>query len=303
MEAETMPAPESSIEVMELKRAEIRFAVLLPLLASVAWAGTTETDTARKKDSEYAAQIAALKRSAPNAANLEKLGQNYFLLGDFKKSIDALEKAAKLDPSNATVQTWLGRAWGRRAESAFPITAPGYAGKARDAFMKALELNPSSPDTLSDLFMFYLQAPGLVGGGLEKATGLLPQLQKYDPVGYHLAKALIDEKNRNFDAAEMELRQAVAAGPGKIQPLIALGQFLSSRGRYEESDKVFAQARMDQPGAPRVLYAQAASEVKAKHNLDQARGLLKQYIASTDLTPNDPPRWQALKLLKKAEGS
>jgi Tfp pilus assembly protein PilF len=148
-----------------------------------------------------------------------------------------------------------------------------------------------------------LQAPGIVGGGLEKASSLLPQLQKYDPVGYHLAKARIDQKNGNIDDAEKELRSAVEKGPGKVDPLLALAAFLASEGRYEESDKLFAQAGSIQPLSQRVLFEQAQSDIWTKRNLDQARDLLKQYIASTALTPNDPPRWEALKLLKKTEAS
>jgi hypothetical protein len=36
--------------------------------------------------------------------------------------------------------------------------------------------------------------------------------------------------------------------------------------------------------------------------LDQARDLLKKYLAASNLTPDDPPRWQAMNLLKKAGG-
>jgi cytochrome c-type biogenesis protein CcmH/NrfG len=293
----------SSILVMGLHSAGFCAGFLL-VFAALAHGAEDSVNAVRNSDQQqYAAAVAQLREAPQNAANLEKLGQNYFLLGDFRKSIDALEKAAKLDPANSNIQTWLGRAWGRRAESAFPVSAAGYAGKARDAFVKALELDPSSPQALNDLFIFYLQAPGVVGGGLEKANGLLPQLQKHDPVGYHLAKALINQKNKNFDAAETELHLAVKDGPDKVEPLIALGKFLAGQGRYDESDKAFAEARRLEPGMPRVLFAQADSDIRTKRNLDEARDLLKQYIASTDLTPEDPPRWEALKLLKKAQSS
>ncbi len=37
--------------------------------------------------------------------------------------------------------------------------------------------------------------------------------------------------------------------------------------------------------------------------MTEARDLLKQYLAAKNLTPDDPPRWEALRLLKKAESS
>ena len=42
--------------------------------------------------------------------------------------------------------------------------------------------------------------------------------------------------------------------------------------------------------------------MQAQRNLPEARELLKQYINSAHLKPNDPPRWEAQNLLKKAEG-
>lgn len=302
-----MPGFASSIQVTEADGAEMRAAVLIPFFAALVYAGDA-MPAESAGDDEYRAAISALKQESPSAANLERLGQSYFMLGDFKKATSALEKAAKLDPSSSTIQTWLGRALGRRAESAFPLLAPGYATKAREAFVKALELDPRNPDALEDLFSFYIEAPGMVGGGIEKAAALLPRFKEYDPVGFLLSQAAIDEKNKRFDSAEANLRQAVQSAQGNAAPkdpgpLLALAQFLSSRGRYEESEKAFADAAALKPGAPRVLFAQAAADIKARRNPEQARDLLKKYIAANNLTLDDPPRWEALKLLKKAGGN
>jgi tetratricopeptide (TPR) repeat protein len=210
------------------------------------------------------------------------------------------------DPMNASmIQTWLGRAWGRRAETSFALLAAGYATKSRQAFEKALQLNPGNTDALGDLSDFYVDAPGLVGGGLEKAAALLPQFARYDPVGGYLAQARIAEKKKQFADAEADLRRAIEMGPGKVGLVLNLAQFLSRRGRYEESEKVFAQAAdvaNAAPDSPRILYARADSYISARRNMDQARDLLKKYLAANNLTPDDPPRWQALNLLKKAGG-
>ena len=66
---------------------------------------------------------------AKDAATLQLIGQDYFMLGEYKKASDALEKAAALDPNNAKLIHWLGRAYGRRAETANPFTAPGLAAE------------------------------------------------------------------------------------------------------------------------------------------------------------------------------
>ncbi len=65
---------------------------------------------------EYQQSLAALL-SGPHQdpAALQLMGQNYFMLGEYKKSTEALEKAAAIDPTNAKLLNWLGRAYGRRA--------------------------------------------------------------------------------------------------------------------------------------------------------------------------------------------
>jgi tetratricopeptide (TPR) repeat protein len=245
---------------------------------------------------------ASLNQLEPAHGNPELPGERYFMLGDFKKAVDALEKAAAIYPADSMVQTWLGRAWGRRAEASFPLLATGYAIKSRQAFERALHLDPGNTAALGDLFDFYMAAPGLIGGGLEKAAGLLPQFDKYDPVGSLLAQARIDERKKQFASAEASLRRAIEMEPRKVGLVISLAQFLSRRGRYDESEKAFRQAATVAPDSPRILYARADSYIGSRRNLDRARDLLKQYLAAKNLTPDDPPRWQAMNLLRKAGG-
>jgi hypothetical protein len=57
------------------------------------------------------------------------------------------------------------------------------------------------------------------------------------------------------------------------------------------------------PNSPRILYARADSYIRTHRNLSAARQLLKQYLASDNLTPEDPPRGEVLKLLRKTEGA
>jgi tetratricopeptide (TPR) repeat protein len=86
-------------------------------------------------------------------------GQSYIGLEDYKKAIDVLEKAG----TDSESHLWLGRAYGHRAETAMPLLAPRYATKARQAFEKAIELDPKNILAMNDLFEYYMQAPGFLG--------------------------------------------------------------------------------------------------------------------------------------------
>lgn len=282
----------------------MRAAILIPLLTLLAFAGdATEGPRELYRNTRYADAIALLKQGPADAQSLELLGKCFYQLGDFKKATDALEKAAALAPGDSTIQDWLGRAWGERAETSFAFAAAAHARKAREAFERAVRLDPANATALNDLFDYYLEAPGFMGGGVEKARALIPSLARLDPAGSHLAQARLDEAKKQFAAAETELHAAVQLAPDKLDPVIELAQFLARRNRHEESDQAFQQAAGVAPDSPRILFARAESLIRNKRNMAEARDLLKQYLAAKGLTPDDPARWEALRLLKKADGA
>ena len=73
----------------------------------------------------------------------------------------------ELQPNNSGFHRWLGRVYGQKAERAtLPI---GLALKTRDEFQRAAQLDPSDTDALIDVAEYYLEAPGIMGGGHDKA--------------------------------------------------------------------------------------------------------------------------------------
>jgi Flp pilus assembly protein TadD len=86
--------------------------------------------------------------------------------------------------------------------------------------------------------------------------------------------------------------------PSEAGRIIDLAQYLAKRGRVEESDALFGQARKMAPGLPRVAFAIARADIENHRNMDQARSLLQEYLHAS-LTPDDPPRHEAEKLLRR----
>ena len=251
---------------------------------------------------DYPAAIAVLKTLPQNARTLELLGRAYLQNAEYKRATEALEKAVALEPENSMLYTWLGRAYGRRAETSFAVNAIGPATKARVAFEKAVQLNPHNGEALDDLFDFYLQAPGIMGGGFDKARDLIPMIGHIDPAQAHYSRARLLEQKKEYDKAEGQLRRAMQMAPNQISRILELARFLSRQGRTDEADRLYSQAVHIAPNAPRLLYARAEMWIQSNRNIDQARDLLKKYIASGNLTPEDPSKHEALKLLKKADG-
>ena len=78
-----------------------------------------------------------------------------------------------------------------------------------------------------------------------------------------------------------------------------LAKFLAKRGRFQESEAEFQRAEKIAPNSPKVLFERAATYIETKRNMETAKLLLKRYLEAP-LTPDDPPRTEAEKLLRLA---
>jgi tetratricopeptide (TPR) repeat protein len=252
---------------------------------------------------DYNGSLAIARSIKPPVAETYFLmGKDYFGLRQFKPATENFQKATTLDPKNSDYALWLGRTWGRRAEAASPLTAASAATKTRQCFELAVKLDPRNQEAVNDLFDYYLNAPGLLGGGLDKAAALAKHIAELDEAEGHFAQAQIAERRKQFDSAEQHFRRAMQLAPRQVGRVIDLARYLAKRGRVQESDEVFAQAEKIAPESPKLLYSRAKTYVETKRNLDQAKKLLQRYMQS-NLTPEDPPREEAQKLLRKASGA
>ena len=251
---------------------------------------------------EYNESLQLLLPATPKTPPIYHLiGKNYYMLGDFRRATDNLEKAAAGAPTNSEYFHWLGRAYGRRAETSSFLTAMGHATKARQNFERAVQLDPRNLEAVSDLFEYYLDAPGFLGGGLDKASALVERMKQVDPAEGYYAQARLAEKRKEFSSAEEHLRLAAEAAPHQVGRLIDLAKFLASQGKYQESEQNFQRAEQISPNNPKLLYARAETYIRTGRNKEVARKLLKQYLQA-QLNPELPSRSEAEKLLQQIGG-
>lgn len=250
---------------------------------------------------EYRQSLSLLSRDSNDGEVNNLAGRNYFMMADFKRAIDYFQRAADAEPANSSYALWLGRAWGRRAETANPIFAPAYATKARQWMERAVQLNDKNGEALSDLFDYYLEAPGFLGGGYDKAQALARKISAADPAEGFFARARLAEKKNEYGAAEEQLRQAIELAPRQVGRVLDLAKFLANQGKQQESDALFAKAEKMAPETPKVWYVKADALIRQKRNLDEAKRLLEKYLQSS-VTPDDPSKGDAQRLLKQAAG-
>jgi tetratricopeptide (TPR) repeat protein len=275
--------------------------VVSPLFSFLLAAQTPDLPRARDlyQRTEYRQSVDLIvSRPHHDPAALQLLGQDYFMLGDYKKATEALEKGAALDPENPSLLYWLGRTYARRAETSNPFSAPGWASKARQMFEKSVALDPSNKQATGDLLDYYLEAPGFLGGGMYKAEALAKVIGQTDPAEGHYAQGIIEDRRKDYDKAEQQFRRAAELAPRQVGRFIDLAKYLAKRGRMNESEAMWDRAQHIAPDDPKVLFERAHTYIEEQRNLEQARRLLEKYLQS-ELTPDDPPRHEAENLLKK----
>jgi tetratricopeptide (TPR) repeat protein len=250
---------------------------------------------------EYRQSLSLLPPHSSDAAVNNLAGRDCFMMGDFKRATDYFQKAVDAAPGNSDYSLWLGRAWGRRAETSNPLFAPGYATKARQWMEKAVQLNDKNGEALNDLFDYYLEAPGFLGGGHDKAQMIARKISEIDPAEGYFARARLAEKRNEYSTAEEQLRSAVELAPRQVGRVLDLAKFLAKQGKEQESDALFSKAETMAPETPRVWYFKADTLIKQKRNLAEAKRLLEKYLQSST-TPDDPSKGDAQRLLKQATG-
>lgn len=279
-----------------------KIAISMVAVSSLALAQSQATAEALYQRTQYQQALRVLQSDPDiDATHWELMGKCHLMLGNYKRATELFQKAVDLQPRNSDFVLWLGRSWGRRAENGAPFTAPLSAAKARDLFEKAIELDPENRDALGDLFDYYLNAPGILGGGVDKAEAVARRVQSIDPPEGYFLFSEIAEKRRQPEAAERELRKSVELARREVGHIIALARFLARQGKLAESDAALTEAERVAPGSPRVIYAKAIIYLDTHRNIEQARSLLRTYMQS-QLSPDDPPKQAAEKLLKSASG-
>jgi tetratricopeptide (TPR) repeat protein len=275
-----------------MMRRKFTIAIFAVLAASSAVAGADEMAPfllAQGRVDEVIAALSGQISASPNDALAHNLlCRAYFSLGQWDRGISACEKAVELAPDNSQFHLWLGRIYGEKADKSVFITAAGLAKRVRNEFETAVHLNPSSVDARSDLAEFYLEAPGIVGGGRDKAERQANSLISLDPARAHWVNARIAEKKRDFATAEQEYRNVIEASHGSASAWLNLGLFYRHRERFSEMEQALLHVRPAPLDRSDALVDAAEILIRSQRNLPEAVQLLRAYLKSSNQVEQAP---------------
>jgi tetratricopeptide (TPR) repeat protein len=143
---------------------------------------------------------------------------------EYAKAEKQFERAIAAEPTVAIYHLWLGNAIGEQAENASVLRQPFMARRIKAEFEKAVELDSTLIEAREGLLGFYLQAPAVMGGGLDKAQAQAQAIARLHVIRGHMATARIAWHQQDTAATERAYRAAVAAWPDSAGPTIQLAQ-------------------------------------------------------------------------------
>lgn len=238
-------------------------------------------------------ELDAAVREQPNDARAHHyLGRIAMHETRFEEAIAHLEQAARLEPAAAVHQILLGRAYGQMAVRSGLTKKFGLAKRARAAFERAVELDPTSIEARSGLIQFHLLAPRLVGGSSSKARAHAAEIAKISPFRGALARAWIAEDRKDYDQAAREYRGAITQAPDSLISYWGLAQLWQRGERFDSSFALIDELITRRPDAmPAYYYYGRAASLSGQH-LPEAVRALERYIAY-EPHEGDPPRSSA----------
>jgi tetratricopeptide (TPR) repeat protein len=232
-----------------------------------------------------------ISHSPTDAEANNLLCRAYFMLEEWDHGISACERSVNLAPQNSLYHLWLGRTYGEKADRAGFMSAAGLAKKVRTEFERAVELDPKSWQARTDLAEFYLEAPGIVGGGKDKARAQAGVLASLNPAMAHYINGRIAEKNKDTATAEREYRTAIEASHGGAHAWLNLALFYRHQNRLDEMEPALRTMESRPLDRPESLMDGGSILLRTARNYALGIELVRKYLSGP--TVEEGPAFKA----------
>src|SRR5215471_9653703 len=231
--------------------------------------------------SEYTKAIQMLQEAAskePNNGDIQLLlAKSYLELQEHDAAIHSAEKAVALDPQSSTYHEWLGRAYGEKADHAGWFSAISLAKKTHKEFETAVDLDGRNFSARQALIEFDCSAPGMVGGGEDKAQPHIQELMQLDSAEGHYAAGNCRRQKKDFAVADEEFTKALESQPKSAELIYDIGEYAVKRGQSERLFAVVEAGERAAPSDPRARFYRGVGLVLHEEKPEEAENLLREY--------------------------
>jgi tetratricopeptide (TPR) repeat protein len=246
---------------------------------------------------DYSKAIDILNREAaasPRNPEVQHwLARNYFESEQYERAIPPAEASIAMEPQNSSYHELLGRAYGEKADRCGWFCGLSFAKKARKEFQMAVQLDEQNFSAMQALIEFDCSAPGIAGGGEDKARPEIDKLSALDAAEGRYAAGNCRRQKKDFEAADAEFRKALALHPKSGDLIYDIGDHYMKRGQLEQLEVVIKEGERAAPGDPRGNFFRAVAFTLGKENYGDAAKIFRNYLASAPKRNNYPSKAMA----------
>ena len=281
----------------------VKLLAAVVLLAGVAADATNHTNKMKQDDpfeagrrayesSEYIRAVQVLLQAAdkePQNAEIQLLlAKSYYEMQERDAAITSAERAVALDPKNSNYHEWLGRAYGEKAEHSAMFSALSLARKTHKEFETAVQLDERNFSAVQALIEFDCSAPGIAGGGEDKAKPLLERLSALDPAEGHYAVGNCRRQKKDFVTADAEFTKALESSPKSAELIYDIGDYAMRRNQPERLIAVADAGEKAEPADPRGKFYRGVALVLQNQKPEAAERLLREYLKKAPIRSGYP---------------
>lgn len=290
---------------MRLRHASLLLTVLaltLPLPAAVPSADLEAARGLLRERKLAEAETAARQLVSRHGAEAEAhalLGAVMMSKQDPEAAVKAFEQAAKLAPTDSEIHRRLGDAYGFGAQRAGVMSKLGLARKCLAAYERAVALDPRNLAARQSLMGFYQAAPGMVGGGMDKAYFQAAEIKKLSADQGRIAYAQLYAAEKKWTEAFAEFEEVLKTDPENYLANFQVGRIAALSGeRIDRGLETLRKALTltPTPGAAGHEAAHWRLGMLLEKKGDKA-GARTAYEAALKVNPKFPQAVEALKKL------
>ena len=175
------------------------------------------------------------------------------------------------------------------------------AWKILEELEETIRLDPDHVDARLDLVRFYVVAPRIVGGSLDKARSQAAEIARRDSSLGHFTTGYIAYRQKQYGTARRELREAMRAGSKpstRILALTWLGWLSQETQQYDEAFWAFEKVLAIDPLQLSASYEIGRTAVFCRCRVERGEEALLRFLAGSAVDKGD-----AEELLEKLRGA
>ena len=189
------------------------------------------------------------------------------------------EKATALMPDSASAYVWLGRAYLLKLERAVFFRQLGLSKQARSAYDRALALDANSFDVRDARARYFMNAPSIGGGSIEKAHEEADSARRIDSYRGTLLRGEISERAKQTAVAEAEYVTLMREYPDSSSPFNRLVNLYQMSRQYAEAFRLIEARTTRMGGDESALYQAGKTAAMSGQRLEEGEAALRKYIA------------------------